>query len=61
VKKLNITIQDLKIKIKTIKKITKRDNPEDGKPRKEIRSHSCKYHQENTRDRRENVRCRKIP
>jgi hypothetical protein len=35
------------------KEITKGDSPGDRKPRKEIRSHRCKHHQENTRDRRE--------
>jgi hypothetical protein len=30
------------------KEITKGDNPEDRKPRKEIRSHKCKHHQQNT-------------
>jgi hypothetical protein len=29
------------------------DNPRVRKPRKEIRSHRCKHHQQNTRDRRE--------
>jgi hypothetical protein len=29
------------------------------KPREEVRSHRCKYHQQNTRDRRENLRCRR--
>jgi hypothetical protein len=42
-----------------MKKITKRDNTGDRKPRKEIRSHRCKHHQQNIRDRRENLRCRR--
>ena len=42
------------------KEITKGDNPGDRKPRKEIRSHRCKHHQQNTRDRRENLRCRRF-
>ena len=39
--------------------MTKGDNPGDRKPRKEIRSHKCKHHQQNTRDRRETLRCRR--
>ena len=35
--------------------ITKRDYPRDRKPKKEIRSHRCKHHQQNTRDGRENL------
>jgi hypothetical protein len=41
------------------KEITKVDNPGDRIPRKEIRSHRCKHHQQNTRDIRENLRCRR--
>jgi hypothetical protein len=41
------------------KEITKGDNHGDRKPRKEIKSHRCKHHQQNTRDRRENLRCRR--
>jgi hypothetical protein len=52
VKKLNKTIQNLKMEIETIKKIIKQDNTGDRKPRKETRSHRCKHHQQNTRDRR---------
>jgi FtsZ-binding cell division protein ZapB len=52
---LNKTIQDLKMEIETIKG----DNPGVRKPRKEIRSHRYKHHQQNTRDRRENLRCRR--
>jgi hypothetical protein len=29
------------------------------KQNKEVRSHRCKHHQQNTRDRRENLRCRR--
>jgi hypothetical protein len=58
VKELNKTTQDLKLEVETIKKITKRDNSGDRNPRKEIRSHRCKNHQQNTRDRKENLRCR---
>jgi hypothetical protein len=38
--------------------ITKEDNSGDRKPRKEIRSHRCKHHQQNIRDKRETLRCR---
>ena len=36
------------------KEVKKGDNSGDRKQRKEIRSHRCKHHQRNTRDRREN-------
>ena len=42
------------------KEITKRDNFGDRNPRKEISSHRCKHHQQNTRDVRENLRCRRF-
>ena len=41
------------------KEITKGDYSRDRKPRKEIKSHRCKHHQQNTRDRRENLRGRR--
>jgi hypothetical protein len=41
------------------REITRGDNSGDRKPRKEVRSHRCKHHQHNTRDRRENLRCRR--
>jgi hypothetical protein len=56
-KELNKTFQDLKMETETIKKSVG-DNPGDRKPRKEIRCHRHKHHQQNTRDRRENLRCR---
>ena len=59
VNKLNKTIQDLKIKMETIKKITKGDNTGNRKPRKEIRSHGRKHYQEITRDKRESLRGRR--
>jgi hypothetical protein len=55
VKELNKTILELKMEIESIKIITKVDNPGDRKPRKEIRSHKCKHHQQNRRNRRENL------
>jgi hypothetical protein len=39
------------------KEMTKRNNTGDRKPGKEIRIHGCKHHQENTRNRRENLSC----
>jgi hypothetical protein len=59
VKKLNKTKQDLKNRIINNKEITKVNNCEDIKPRKEKRSHRQKHHPQNTRDRRENLRCRR--
>jgi hypothetical protein len=41
------------------KETTKGDSSGARKPRKEIRSHRCQHHQQNTRDRRENLRCRR--
>jgi hypothetical protein len=41
------------------KEIIKGDNPRVRKPRKKVRSHTCKHHQQNTRGRRENLRCRR--
>jgi hypothetical protein len=35
------------------KEITKGNNPGNRKPKNEIRSHRCKHHQQNTRDRRQ--------
>jgi len=58
-KELNKTIQDLKMEIESLKKNTKGASPGDGKPRKEIRSHKCKCHQQNIRDRRENISVRR--
>jgi hypothetical protein len=56
VKELNKSIQDLKMEVETIKKITKGDNSGDRKPRKEVRS---KHQQQNIRNRRENLRHRR--
>jgi hypothetical protein len=41
------------------KEITRGDYTGDRKPRNEIRSHTCMYHQQNPRDRKENLRCRR--
>jgi hypothetical protein len=60
VKGLIKTIQDLKIEEETIKKSQRETTYVDRKPRKEIRNHRCKHHQQNTKDRRENLRCRRF-
>jgi hypothetical protein len=39
---------------------SKRDNCGDRNPRKENRSHRCEHQQQNTRDGRENLRCRRL-
>ena len=52
-------IQDLKVEGETIKKNTNGGKPGNGKPRKEVRNCRCKYHQQNTRVIRENLRCRR--
>jgi hypothetical protein len=56
-KELNKSIQDLKMEVETIKK-SQRDNSGDRKPRIEIKRHRCKHHQQNTGNRRENLRHR---
>jgi hypothetical protein len=43
-----------------LKENPKGDNSGDRNPRKEIRNHRCKHHQQNTRDGRENLRCRRF-
>jgi hypothetical protein len=56
---VNKKIQDLKMEVET-KEITKGDNTGDRKPRKEVRSHRCKHHQQNTRDRKQNPALQRI-
>jgi hypothetical protein len=58
-KETNKTIQNLKNGTRNNKEITKIDNPGVSKPRKEIRSHRYKHHQQNTKDRIEHLRCRR--
>ena len=53
VKELSKTIQDLKSEGETTKKFQR----ENRKPGEEIRGHRCKYQQQNTRDRRKNLKC----
>jgi hypothetical protein len=60
VKELNKTNQDRKMYVETLKKMNARGhNSGNRKARKEVRSHRCKNHQQNARDRRENLRCRR--
>ena len=40
------------------KEITKEYSHSDRKPKKEIKSHRCRHHQQNARDRRKTLRCR---
>jgi DNA anti-recombination protein RmuC len=57
VKELSKTIQDLKMELETIKKSQRETNLEiENLGRKS--GHRCKHHQQNKRDRRENLRCR---
>ena len=58
VTELNKLIQDLKVEVETIEKIQTGKHGS-GKPRKEVRNYRCKYLQQNTRDRRESLRCRR--
>jgi hypothetical protein len=46
------------MEIETIKKSQRETTLEIENLGKEIRSHRCKHHQQNTRDRRENLGCR---
>jgi hypothetical protein len=59
VKELNKSHPGSKHGNRNNKEITKGDDSGVRKPRKEIRSHRCKHHQQNTRDRRENLRFRR--
>ena len=54
VMELNKTMQDLKMKVETIK------NTKGRQPRKEIRKHRCKHQEQNTRGGRGNLRCRRF-
>jgi hypothetical protein len=60
VKELNKIIQDIKMEIESIQKLQREtDINRNRKPRKDIRSHRCKHHQQNIRQRRENLRSRR--
>ena len=53
---MNKAIQDLKVEVETIKKTQMGANLEMEKLKKEVRNYRCKYCQQNTSDRRENLR-----
>jgi hypothetical protein len=57
-KEMNKTIHDLKLEIETIKKSQKETTWELENQGK-IRSHRCKYHQQNTKNRKKNLRGRR--
>jgi len=48
-------LKELKMEIEAIKKEHMETNPGCRKPKEETRSHRYKFHQQNTRDRRENL------
>jgi hypothetical protein len=47
------------MEIETMKKLQREIILEIEKPRIEIRSHRCRRYQQNTKDKRENLRCRR--
>ena len=55
-KKLSKTIQDINTEVETTKYHEWRQIWTSN-PWKDLRSHGCKYQEENTRDRRENLMC----
>jgi hypothetical protein len=56
---LNKTIEDLKMEVETIKKTQRETTLEIEILGKKIRNDRCKHPQQNTRDGRENHRCRR--
>jgi hypothetical protein len=56
----NKTLKPFRKRRRKRKENTNEDKPGKEKKnlRKEIRNYRCKYHQQNARDRRENLRCR---
>jgi hypothetical protein len=54
---LTKAVQDLKVEVE--KENTNGSNHGNGKPRKEVRNYRCKHQQENIRNRRENLQCRR--
>jgi TolA-binding protein len=60
VMELNKTIQDLKMEEETMKKTQRETNLEIETLGKKIRNQRCKHQQQNTRDGRENLRCRRF-
>ena len=57
---LNKTIQDLKNRSRNNEENSRGENSGDRNPRKEIRKHRCEHQQQNIRDGRENLRCRRF-
>jgi hypothetical protein len=60
VMELNKTIQDLKNGSRNNTENPKGDNSGDRNPKKDIRNHRCEHQQQNTRDGRKNLRCRRF-
>jgi hypothetical protein len=56
---LKNTVQDLNNGSRISKENTSRSNHGNGKLMKMVRNYRCKHQQQNTRDRRENLRCRR--
>jgi hypothetical protein len=56
---LNKTIQDLKMEVETIKN-TQRERTLEIEILGKIRKHRCEHQQQNTKDGRENLRCRRL-
>jgi hypothetical protein len=59
VKERNKTIQNLKMEVETIKKSQRETTLELENLGEKIRTHRSKHHQQNTRDRREDIRARR--
>ena len=57
---LNKTIKDLKREVEKNKENPKGDDSGDRNPSKEVRNHRLEHQQQNTRDGRENLRCRRF-
>ena len=57
---LKKTIQDLKNRSRNNEENSREENSGDRNPRKEIRKHRCEHQQQNIRDGRENLRCRRF-
>jgi hypothetical protein len=60
VMELSKTIQDIKNGNKNNEENPNGDNSRDRNPRKEIRKQMCEHQQQNTRDGRKNLRCRRL-
>jgi hypothetical protein len=60
VMELNRTIQDLKMDVETIKKSQRKTTLEIENLGKRSGVHRCKHQQKNTRDGKENLKCRRF-